>query len=264
MKRSEFLTAAGAMSVLPMMGMSSGTKSNAGESNQIIELIQYQLHVGPSQRLVSDFYKDVAIPALNRLGIKNVGVFSVVYGSNAPSLFVIVPHKSLESVYTDNENLLKDKEFLTAGDKFLNAPLSNTPFVKMEKSILRSFNNLPQLAIPENMLKNDSRIYEIRTYESHSLLAAKRKIQMFNEGGEIDIFKKTGLQPVMFAETLAGPQMPNLQYMLVFENMTDRDKKWDVFRDSPEWDKLKSDPFYADTVSCITDIILKPAQFSQI
>jgi len=264
MKRSEFLAAAGAMSILPLAGMSAGTGSKASEPNQFIELIHYQLHVGPKQRLVADFYKDIAIPALNKLGIKNVGVFSMVYGSNGPSLYVIIPHASLEAVYSDNENLLKDKDFLLAGDKFLNAPLNNAPFVKMEKSILRTFNNLPQLMVPENLMKNDSRIYEIRTYESHSLLAAKRKIQMFNEGGEIDIFKKTGLQPVMFAETIAGPQMPNLQYMLVFENMTDRDKKWDVFRDSPEWDKLKSDPFYADTVSCITDVILKPAQFSQI
>ncbi len=264
MKRSEFLTAAGAMSVFPLMGMKAGTDAKAAEPNQFIELIHYQLHVGSKQRIVADFYKDVAIPALNRLGIKNVGIFSMVYGSNGPSLYVIIPHKTLEAVYTDNENLLKDKDFLLVGEKFLNAPLSDAPFVKMEKSILRTFNNLPQIEVPEYLLKKESRIYEIRTYESHSLLAAKRKIQMFNEGGEIDIFKKSGLQPVMFAETLAGPQMPNLQYMLVFEDMADRDKKWNVFRDSPEWDKLKSDPFYADTVSCITDVILKPTTFSQI
>lgn len=264
MKRSEFLATAGALSIFPVSGIGQALQPGDSNSNQFIEMIQYQLHVGPKQRLVADFYKDIAIPALNRLGIKQVGVFSVVYGTNSPSLLVIIPHNSLEAVYSDNEKLLKDADYLKAGEKFLNAPLNDAPFVKMEKSILRAFNQLPQILAPENLLKNDSRIYEIRTYESHSFLAAKRKIQMFNEGGEIDIFKKTGLQPVMFAETIAGLNMPNLQYMLVFENMADRDKKWGIFRDSPEWDKLKSDPYYADTVSCITDVILKPASFSQI
>jgi hypothetical protein len=264
MNRSEFLTAAGAMSVLPIMGLKAETVSDTAETNQFIELIHYQLHVGPRQRLVADFYKEVAIPALNRLGLKTVGVFTMVYGPNSPSLYVIIPHKSLETVYSDNENLFNDKTFLSEGEKFINAPIGNSPFVKMEKSILRTFNNLPQIAIPENLIKNDSRIYEIRTYESNSLLAAKRKIRMFNEGGEIEIFKKTGLQPVMFAETIAGHQMPNLQYMLVFENMAARDKNWDIFHNDPDWEKLKSDPFYTDTVSCITDVILKPAPFSQI
>ena len=33
---------------------------------------------------------------------------------------------------------------------------------------------------------------------------------------------------------------------------------------APEWDKLKNDPQYKDTVSAITNIILKPTPYSQI
>ena len=58
--------------------------------------------------------------------------------------------------------------------------------------------------------------------------------------------------------------MPNLTYMLAFEDMTERDKNWDIFRNHPDWLKLKSDPQYKDTVSNITDIILRPASYSQI
>jgi len=58
--------------------------------------------------------------------------------------------------------------------------------------------------------------------------------------------------------------MPNLTYMLVFEDMADRDKKWKVFGSSPEWRKLRSNPAYKDTVSTITDIILRPTGYSQI
>jgi hypothetical protein len=37
-----------------------------------------------------------------------------------------------------------------------------------------------------------------------------------------------------------------------------------VFRVDPEWKKLSGDPQYKDTVSNITDIILKPTPYSQI
>jgi len=118
--------------------------------------------------------------------------------------------------------------------------------------------------VPEALLKTGSRVYEVRIYESHSLKAARRKIEMFNEGGEIGVFRKTGLIPVFFGETLFGPLMPNLQYMLVFESMEARDKAWSVFMKDPEWIRLRSDARYADTVSNITDLILNPEPYSQI
>ena len=87
---------------------------------------------------------------------------------------------------------------------------------------------------------------------------------MFNEGGEIAIFRKTGLQPVFFGETLFGPALPNLTYMLVFENMARRDASWDRFRTDPDWLTLREVPIYQNTVSNITDIILRPTPFSQV
>ena len=85
-----------------------------------------------------------------------------------------------------------------------------------------AFADMPRLEPPTALL-DKSRIFELRVYESHSRQAAKKKIDMFNEGGEIAIFRKTGLQPVFFGETLFGPAMPNLTYMLVFDSMASRD-----------------------------------------
>src|SRR2546427_491319 len=79
-----------------------------------------------------------------------------------------------------------------------------------------------------------SRIFELRTYESHSKKANKKKIEMFNRG-EIAIFRRTGLTPVLFGETLIGAKMPNLAYLLVFETMAEHDKNWGQFASDPEW-----------------------------
>src|SRR6266566_2282530 len=107
--------------------------------------------------------------------------------------------------------------------------------------------------------------YELRTYESHSKKSNKKKIEMFNTG-EIAIFRRTGLQPVFFGETLIGAKMPNLTYLLVFENMAAREKNWRTFAADPEWKKLSGTPGYTDAeiVSNISNIFLRPTAYSQI
>jgi hypothetical protein len=173
-------------------------------------------------------------------------------------------HKSLDSVANSSERLLADDKYRKDGADFVNASLSDTAYVRVESSLMVAFKDMPQLSVPQQKVENKSRIFELRTYESHSIKASKKKIEMFNEGGEIAVFNETGLSPVFFGETIVGPQMPNLTYMLVFDDLTDRDEKWKVFGGSPAWKKLRSDPQYRDTVSNITDIILKPTPYSQI
>lgn len=262
MKRRNFLTAAGLASMAPFSSFARSSEKK--EDRQYFELIKYHLKVGPEKGRVENFYKEVAIPALNGMGISPIGIFQVRYGANQPSLYVLIPHKTLESFATLNDRLMDNGDFWKSGSDFLNAPLSDPAYVRIEKILFRAFKDMPAIEVPKDKLSNSGRIYELRIYESHSLKAAKKKIDMFNEGGEIAIFKDTGLSPVFFGETLAGPMMPNLTYMLAFDSMEARDKNWKTFADSPGWKSLSQDPQYADTVSNITDFILSPAPFSQV
>jgi NIPSNAP len=234
------------------------------ERNQYFELIRYDLYPDDRASRVEDFYREAAIPAFNRFGINTIGVFKPIYGGNNNQLYILIPHSSLEAVYYDNEKLLADREVLTKGSGFLNSLLNDAPFIKMEKTVLRAFDELPEIRVPINLSSEETKIYEMRIYKSPGLSAAKRKIQMFNEGGELEIFIKTGLQPLFFGETIIGRNLPSLQYMLVFANMEAREKNWAEFENHPDWKKLKTNPNYINIVSCITDIILKPASYSQI
>ena len=202
--------------------------------------------------------QNVGIPAMNRIGIGPVGVFNAIYGPNSPTLYVLMVHKSLDTVVNSASMLLADDQCRKSD--FINAPLSEPAYVRVESSLMRAFEGLPELVVPERK----PRILELRRYESHSIKAARKKIEMFNKGGEIKIFLKTGLQPVFFGETIIGPRMPNLTYMLVFDDMADRDAKWKIFGSDPDWRQLSKDPEYKDTVSNITDIILRPTPYSQI
>jgi hypothetical protein len=255
MRRREFLAA----SVAGLAGLNTlATANKEQEQREYYELRCYQTLARPKHNLVGDFFKNTAIAAMNRIGIEPVGVFNVMYGPNQPSLYVLAVHKSLESVVTASARLLEDDEFRKSD--FINTAISEPMYVRYESSLMAAFKELPKLTVPEK----ETRIFELRTYESYSIKASKKKIEMFNEGGEIALFKKTGLKPVFFGETIIGPKLPNLNYMLVFADLAERDKNWAVFSSSPEWKKLSADPAYKDTVSNITDIILKPTSYSQI
>ncbi len=240
--------------------------AGAGENRaqEFYELRQYHLPTGAQKNATADFYKNAAIPALNRLGIQPVGVFETVYGPSQPTLYVLIPHPSLESLLTTPEKLAADAEYQKAGEAFLNAPFADPAYVRVESSLMRAFSHMPKIELPDFAAAKKSRIFELRTYESHSAKSGRKKIEMFNEGGEIAIFHKTGLNPVFFGETLVGPRMPNLTYMLCFENMEHRAKQWSGFGSDPDWKALSGKEEYKDTVSNITDYILRPTAFSQI
>jgi hypothetical protein len=234
--------------------------SSSPSQREFYELRRYQLEAGPKQKRFEDFCRDAAIPALNRAGIEPVGVFRMAEGDD-PNVYAILPHKSPESFITLTERLGADGRFMDAGADVLSAPKSDPAYLRFESSLLIAFDRHPKLTVPS---QSPSRIFQLRTYESHSIERAQKKIEMFNEGGEIAIFLKVGLNPVFFGEALVGSKLPNLTYMVGFDDEEAMKKAWAGFFDHPDWKKLKADPQYQDTVSNITNLVLRPAACSQI
>lgn len=258
MDRRNFLAAAGAVAALGAAGAAAQPAPGAG--NQFLELRKYLLL--PDKKVLENYLRDAAIPAWNRAGVGPVGVMTVKYGR--PAIYVLLTHKSLDSVWAARKALAEDQEHLKAGEAFLNAPPESPAFYRVESSLLRAFDGMPQVAVPPQAQEKKPRIFELRIYESHSPAFGKKKVKMFNSG-EIDIFKKAGTNPVFFAETIAGAAMPNLHYMLCFDDFKARDAGWKAFGGSPEWKALSGSPeFTPDPVSNITDIILQPTGYSQI
>ncbi|MCG8310147.1 MAG: NIPSNAP family protein [Cytophagales bacterium] len=261
MKRRDFLAGMGPLAVAPFATVTHA-KDPRAQSRQYLEWIQYKLP-NRSDRRVEKYYEEAAIPALNRLGIQDVGVFNVLYGPNDPSLYVLLPHNDVESMMTYRQKLLDDSNYVKAGKEYLESSISDPAYLRVEKGLMRAFAGMPTVE-PAKKSIGDSRILELRIYESHNYLKGQKKIDMFNNAGEIQIFRDTGLTPVFFGETIFGRLMPNLTYMVAFEDMAERDKSWDTFRTSPGWAAIKDLEAYKDTVSNITDIILRPAKCSQI
>ena len=258
MDRREFLatTAVAAASPLPTLDTISQSAPR-----QFIELRRYHLLPGARQKAFSDFVGNVAIPAMNRAGVAKVGAFTVLFGENAPTLLLALAHASLESVVSLRERLDGDSAYVRDGAAILEAPMAEPSFVRVESTLLRAFESMPALDVP--VATTVPRMFELRTYDSHSDRAAVNKVKMFN-AGEIPIFRRAGLTPVFFGETVVGAGMPSLTYMVTFPDLAGRDKGWAAFLNDPEWKTLSGDAQYRDNVSAITDIILRPTPYSQI
>ena len=232
-----------------------------GTRKEFYELRTYTLKKSKLP-LLDDYLKQAFIPALKQLKFGPVGVFLESAEDDNLRAFVLIIHPTAESCLTLNARLANDMEHQKAGQHYLAATAADPVYTRIESSVLVAFDGMPQL-VPADASK--PRVLQLRTYESHNERASKKKIEMFNQG-EIAIFRRVGLTPMFFAETIVGSAMPNLTYLLVFPDEQVRTDAWNTFRVDPEWLKLKSIPEYADReiVSKITNRVLTPAAYSEL
>src|SRR5438445_7837882 len=113
-------------------------QASAGAAGpEYYELRTYRLRFGPQKKLLDDFLRDAALPGWNRLGIAPVGVFETMLGPEAPSVHVLLPHKSLESLATATARLEADAPFQKAAGSYLHAAASEPAYERYESALLR-------------------------------------------------------------------------------------------------------------------------------
>jgi len=266
MKRRKFVKKAAA---LPIVGTAAVTQACASgktpaspieDTNEIYEVRQYEMIFGRPQKALENYLKDALIPALNRQGISKVGVFKEMGMSTPAKLHVLIAHPNIQSFYMASAKLSEDKTYQTACNSFESKKSSERVYSRYNTWIMRAFDGLKKMVETDT---NSDRIFELRTYEGHNDDAVSRKTAMFDIE-EIPLFFTVKLNPVFFGKMIAGPAMPALTYMLVFKNMAERDSNWSDFVKHPDWNTMKVKPEYADSVSNIVRVFLKPTAYSQV
>ena len=253
------LLATAATAVSPKLG-SAAEKLKGGR--EFYELRAYTLKTEQQQKLVEGYFKDAFIPALNRLGCKAIGVFAELKPAGQTKIYALIPYNSWDDFINVQDKLAADAAYLEAGAAYLNAPATDPAYERIESSLLKAFAHMPKMQAPAQK----PRIFELRRYEHASESAGQKKLEMFNDAGEVDIFKRLGFDPVFFGETVIGDLRPNLTYMVTFDDMAAHDSHWKAFGSDPEWKKISAIPDYADAklVSRITPTFLVPCDCSQI
>ena len=245
--------------VLPLLFMSAKSFSN-----EIYQITVYHFKDSQQEITLDTYLQTAYVPALHRNQIKNVGVFKPIANDTATDkiIYVIISFKSLDGVQTLQTSLDKDAVYTEAGKSYLTASYQNPPYVRMETILLSAFELAPSMNLPKLNGDKKDHVYELRSYESPTESYHKNKVKMFNEGGEVGIFKKINANAVFYGDVIAGSRMPNLMYLTCYENMNDRDAHWKSFGDDPLWKQLTAMDEYKNNVSKADIILMHAATYS--
>ncbi len=275
MKRRDFLKTS--LTVSTLAGVSTASLSAsaaelAAAGQEYYELRAYKLKNAGARPLLDEYLEKAAIPAWNRIGLGPVGVFVQQERTGNPAatevrdpllVYVLIPYPSLAALAVTHFRLDQDAEYLKAGAKYLQVPKAQAVFDRIDSWLMLAFAGMPKLELAAYSREKKPRMFELRTYESHSEAKALKKIEMFNSG-EIQTMRETGLAPVFYGQALIGRDLPHLTYMLSAEDTAAHTQHWAAFTKHPTWTALNKDPQYADTVSKITNRFLVPASYSGI
>jgi hypothetical protein len=264
-RRSVLAGAAAGGAALAATGAQAQRRTAAGP-RELYELRTYRLVNGSMRARLDAYLRDAFIPAARRAGCGPIGVFTMAIGAGAPGVQVLISHSRIDDFAALPGKLAGDRTYTGAAEPFLGATPEAPPYASLDVKLMRAFPRFSRIELPTAARGNQARIFELRTYFSHNDRAGQTKIEMFDTGGEIEIFRRNGLTPVFFAQDLTGHRLPSLTYMLTFPDYAARERSWRSFGADPAWRKLITTPGLTDPeiTTGIDNAVLAPTPYSQI
>tara|TARA_R110002167_G_scaffold65757_22_gene186061 strand:- start:146 stop:892 length:747 start_codon:yes stop_codon:yes gene_type:complete len=241
-----------AAGALPLITYGNVRDNVQDMEKELYEIRTYEMKFGSKQQVLKGYLNNALGPALRRLGVKQFMLFGELGNSDPAKIWVMICYPNANS-FLKAQNLHSDTVYSTAAASYDALTSDKTLYNRFSSSLLLAFDGMPNMMAPIE----GASIFELRTYEGYSEDAVRRKIQMFNEG-EIDVFLETGLHPMFFGEMIIGPYNPCLTYMINFKDMEEHDANWKKFSSHPDWKAMSALDKYANTVSNIRKVFLKP------
>jgi len=260
MKRREFLAGGAGLVALTA---TAAFAANVPGQKEFIEVRKYTVKDAEKRTKLVELLDKALIPALNRQGLKPVGVFVPLEREArfANNVFVVIPHKTTDTFVNLTAKLLTDAEYKKDAAPIFGTTSQDPVYTDCETFLLQGFPTAPAVEVPE---LGPNRIFEWRLYRSFNIERNEAKIKMFDVGGELPLFREIGLNPIFFGDVIAGNRMPALMYLVGCPSPEAHAQSWRVFRDHPKWLAMRDLPEYADTATEIERVVLTPSPGSQI
>jgi hypothetical protein len=251
--------------ILSVLLLSNTVFAKGKKNLEYYQLEAYHFTNAQQETQIDNYLQNAYLPALHKLGIAKVGVFKPIANDTAADkiVYVLLPFNNWESILQTTENLQNDAVYHAAGKSFLDAPWDTPVYKRKDITLIKAFHLAPTMQLPTLTAPLSERVYELRSYEGPTDYKYKSKVKMFNEGGEIALFKRLNFNATFYGEVLAGAKMPNLMYMTSFNNMADRDAHWKAFVNSPEWKTISAMAEYQHNMKLpLESILTTPAPYS--
>jgi hypothetical protein len=165
------------------------------------------------------------------------GVFTAVMAPHAQTTLVLSGFSKPEQMVAAENRMEADSALQKARQELERG--TEPAFDSRQRVLLRTADFSPEI-VPLAGKPQRPRYFEIRVYHSPT----ERQLRLVHErfaGPEIQIFHRSGIHPILYGDTFAGPDMPNLTYIIPFNSLGDRERAWDTFGADPEWLKVREE-----------------------
>lgn len=210
----------------------------AGEKRTGFYVLEtFYLQQGAQVARMHEYFSKVALPALQRVRHTGAAIYlESLIAPHMPQMIAIYGFQSLDEMWGVHSRIKQDPELVKNFEQW---DSGDAPFDQQSSVLLEAAAYSPEIAAPAEPPKTP-RIFELRVYHSPTWRQLKALHERF-AGPEIQIFHRVGVHPLFYSSTLIGPNMPNLTYLIPFENLAAREKAWDAFGADPDWIKARKE-----------------------
>lgn len=245
-----------------MLTIARPTEGADEKKTRVYLLETFDLRHGTQLNRIHDYLSKAAVPTLKKLHTGPKLVLEAMVAPHMPQVAVILGFQSIEDMWNVRTRLLADEDLQKAFDEWQNGP--EPPFEQQTNVLLEATGYSPEIVAPAPAPKTP-RIFELRVYHSPTYRQLNALHNRF-EGPEIKIFQRVGVNPILYSSTIIGPNMPNLTYLIPFDDLAAREKAWNAFGADPEWVKVRRESIekHGQVASVIQIALYKAAPYSPV
>ena len=231
MDRRSFLTSTAGAGLLPLTAQSQ----EAGRRTRLYRVDYFYYRQGGQAARLNQFFSSQT-PLLAKHS-RALGFFNAVFAPRLQTLMIVSGFESFDGMMSAGSEVAADPGYQKAFEEFESG--SEPPFDTSQRLLLAATDFSPEI-VPLTEKPKSPRYFELRVYHSPTMRQQRILHERFGNS-EVKIFHRSGIHPILYADTIMGPDLPNLTYLMPFATLADREKAWDAFAADPEWVKVRAD-----------------------
>jgi hypothetical protein len=234
MERRSFVEGAGAALLASAAEAQTGSQAR---TRRVFVLEQYHLKNGAQPARIHEYLGKTLLPALKRAGAGPSIFLEALVAPHMPQVAAVTVYDSVEHAFAVRAKVRSDAEARKGFEDWESGP--EQPYEHAANTLLEATPYCPPI-VPDREPRKTPRVFELRVYHSPTW----RQLAALHErfaGPEIKIFHRVGVHPILYSSTLFGQNVPNLTYLIPFDNLAAREKAWAAFGADPEWIKVRKE-----------------------
>lgn len=220
----------------------------------LYELRHYDVRSDRGLAFVNRRFGDHVLRIWDRIGIEPVGFWTVFVGAASPRLTYILAWEDLAQRQALWDRFESDPEWRRIRAE-TNAAVGGSPISAITNSILQQTPFSPNPRRDNQPIRLAGGVFELRTYTFGDYEALGQAVPWFGTQA-MPLMDKHRMQVMGLWTTYIGAA-PHLTYMLVFENLADRERAWAAYHTDTSWPTVEMGlypdgrPLIAGVESCL-------------